>query len=304
VLPSSEDSEVPEQPRHNRFVTTIPERVTTAWLSGDMTDFTLSGHAGALHARSWEPATEPRYVALLCHGYGEHLGRYEHVADRLTADGAAVYALDHVGHGESEGERVLIEDFEPVVEDFRLLQERAAEERPGLPVVLIGHSRGGMIGARYAQKYGDSLACVVLSGPVLGRWPALEQMLPLEEIPDVPIDPDTLSRDPAVGAAYVADPLVWHGPFKKPTVHALAEALATITDAGAVDSTPVLWLHGEEDQLVPYAGTSTGWDTLAGRSHEAKVYPGARHEIFNETNQDEVLDDVLAFVHRHLDQDR
>lgn len=263
-----------------------------------MTDFTLNGHAGALHARRWSPASDPSYVALLCHGYGEHIGRYEHVAARLTADGAVVYGQDHLGHGRSQGEPVLITDCEKVVEDFRLLQEHAADEHPGLPVVLIGHSMGGMIAARYAQRY-DDLAAVVLSGPVLGQWAALDALLPLEEMPDTPIDPATLSRDPEVGEAYVADPLVWHGPFKKPTVRALADCLDTIAAGGRID-TPLLWLHGEEDRLVPYSGTESGWPAIAGEHAEHKVYPGARHEIFNETNQGEVLDDVVRFVHRHL----
>ncbi|MGH3413730.1 MAG: lysophospholipase [Marmoricola sp.] len=264
-----------------------------------MPDFSLDGHAGTLHARSWSPPS-PRYVVLLCHGYGEHLGRYEWVADRLVADGAAVYALDHAGHGKSEGERVLVEDFGPVVTDVHLLEERAREELPGLPVVLLGHSMGGMIGARCAQLYGDGLACVVLTGPVLGRWDAVDQLLAAPEIPDAPIDPATLSRDPAVGAAYVADPLVWHGPFKRPTLEALSACLAQITAAGPVDSTPVLWLHGEDDQLVPYDGSLQGWETLAGEHAEARSYPGARHEILNETNRDEVADDLLGFVHQHL----
>ncbi|MFP5346763.1 MAG: lysophospholipase [Actinomycetes bacterium] len=265
-----------------------------------MAQLTLHGHAGSLHGRCWTPGREPSYVVLLCHGYGEHLGRYEEVANRFREDGAAVYALDHVGHGESEGERVLIPDFEPVVRDFHLLEERARSEQPGLPVVLVGHSMGGMIAARYAQEYGDGLACVVLSGPVIGRWDAATQLLGLNEIPDTPIDPATLSRDPAVGEAYVADPLVWHGPFKRPTLEALDACLRTIAAAGPIDSPPVLWVHGEEDALVPYEGSAEGWTALAGRRSEAKSYPGSRHEIFNETNRDEVLDDVLAFVHRHL----
>jgi alpha-beta hydrolase superfamily lysophospholipase len=104
-----------------------------------------------------------------------------------------------------------------------------------------------------------------------------------------------------VGEAYVADPLVWHGPFKKPTVQALADSLATIEAGGPLDP-PVLWLHGENDQLVPYDGTARGWPTLSRDNDQAvdKSYPDARHEIFNETNKDEVLDDLLAFVHQHL----
>lgn len=261
--------------------------------------FTLDGHAGALAARQWGTAT-PSYIALLCHGYGEHAGRYDHVAARLVADGAAVYGVDHAGHGLSDGERVLVSDFEKVVDDFRLLDLTARREHPGLPVALIGHSMGGMIAARYAQRFGDELAAVVLSGPVLGTWAVVDELLAADEIPDTPIDPATLSRDPEVGRAYVDDPLVWHGPFARPTLEALKNCLDLVTSAGAVDTVPMLWLHGEDDRLVPLDGTAGGWATLAGTRSSSKVYPGARHEIFNETNQDEVLTDVLDFVHANL----
>jgi len=263
------------------------------------TEFGIDGHAGHLVARRWEAAA-PTYVALLCHGYGEHIGRYEEVATRLAGDGAAVYGIDHVGHGRSDGDRVLVEDFEGVVDDVRRLERTARAEHPDVPVVLVGHSMGGMIGARYAQRYGADLACVVLSGPVIGRWDAVTALLAAEEIPDAPIDPDILSRDPAVGRAYVDDPLVWHGPFKRPTLEALQSCIDTISAAGPIDTTPVLWLHGEDDQLVPMAASREGWQLIAGPGAEQKSYPGARHEIFNETNRSEVLDDVLTFVHAHV----
>lgn len=258
-----------------------------------------AGHAGTLRGYRWSGEADPSWVAVLVHGYGEHVGRYEHVAARLVDDGAVVYAQDHVGHGRSDGERVLVEDFEPVVDDVRLLVRRASEEHPGLPIVLIGHSMGGMIAARYTQRFPEDLTAMVLSGPVLGRWAAVEQLLPLEEIPATPIDPDTLSRDPEVGKAYDADELVWHGDFKRPTLAALAAEIDTINDAGAL-AVPTLWLHGEEDQLVPIDDSRDGWARIRGEGSEERTYPGARHEIFNETNQDEVLDDVLAFVRRHL----
>ena len=262
-------------------------------------DFTLDGHGGDLHGRRWRGDQSAGWIALLCHGYGEHLGRYEWVAERLAADGAVVYAVDHVGHGQSAGEPVVIADFDRVVDDFRLLEQRAAGENPGLPVVLIGHSMGGMIAVRYAQRYPDDLSCVVLSGPVLGSWAPVTELLDAEVIPDAPIDPSTLSRDAAVGRAYVDDPLVWHGPFKQRTIRALDAALKTI-EAGGLVEVPMIWLHGQDDQLVPYDATAAGWPAVAGATVETKTYPGARHEIFNETNRDQVLDDVTEFVHRQL----
>ncbi|MDC5696646.1 lysophospholipase [Intrasporangium calvum] len=267
----------------------------------ESTELSFEGHAGKVVGRRWadDARGEPDYVVILVHGYGEHSGRYEHVAARLVGDGAAVYAIDHVGHGQSEGEPVLIDSFQEVEEDVHVLESLARTDHPTVPVVLIGHSMGGLIAARYAQRWGDGLGAIVLSAPVLGQWRAADALLAADEIPDVPIDPSTLSRDPAVGEAYVADPLVWHGTFKRRTLEAIQEALRMIAAAGPVDD-PILWLHGEADELVPLADTKAGWASLAGRHASAKSYPGARHEIFNETNQDEVLDDVVEFIRANV----
>jgi alpha-beta hydrolase superfamily lysophospholipase len=265
----------------------------------DSQEWNYDGTAGRLGARTW-PNTGARYVALLCHGYGEHIGRYEHVADALVRHGAVVYGVDHIGHGKSGGDRVLISDFEPVVTDFHALAERARDRDPGLPTVLIGHSMGGMIAARYAQRYGTELAGLVLSGPVLGRWDAASSLLTFDEIPDTPIDPDTLSRDPAVGKAYADDPLVWHGRFQRPTLEAIVACLDLIRSDGRLGTLPTLWVHGADDRLVPIDGTREGIDALHGDAFEERIYPGARHEVFNETTKDEVLADVTAFVDRVL----
>ncbi len=265
-------------------------------------EFSCTGHGGELAAYRWEP-TDPataRYAVLLAHGYGEHMGRYEEFAARLVADGAVVYGVDHVGHGRSAGERVLIEDLDRVVDDLRVVHEKARAEHPDLPFVLVGHSLGGTIATRYAQRFGRDLRALVLSAPAIGQWAALEALLAPDEVPDVPIDTATLSRDPAVGAAYAADPLVWHGPFKRPTLLAMREMLGRIDNGPAFDDLPVIWLHGSDDGLVPREGSAVGWARIAGPGDEEVTYPGARHEIFNETNRRDVYADVIGFVHRAL----
>lgn len=262
-------------------------------------EYAVAGVRGLNMAREWSN-DRPRYVAVLIHGYGEHMGRYEHVADRLVRHGAAVYGVDHVGHGKSDGDRVLIVDFEDVVTDVHELAERARADHPAVPVVVIGHSMGGMIAARYAQRYGTGLAALVLSGPVIGSWELVSTLLSFDEIPDMPLDPAILSRDPSVGTAAAADPLVWHGPFKRATLEAFAEALTTISKGGTFGSLPTLWLHGEDDQLVPLGASRDGIDAVRGSDLTERIYPGGRHEVFNETNKDEVLDDVTAFLDRAL----
>ncbi|WP_017612044.1 alpha/beta hydrolase [Nocardiopsis salina] len=252
-----------------------------------------------LAARAWAAAgSEPTWLAVLVHGYGEHLGRYHAVAEDLIASGAVVYGADHRGHGNSSGERVLIDDYSGVVEDVHRVVSQARTAYRTLPLVLIGHSMGGLIAARYAQEHPESVRALVLSGPVLGRWTSLEQLHAAEEIPDDPIDPSTLSRDRAVGRAYVEDELVWHGPFKRPTVNGMMTELERGRAAGSIGSMPLLWLHGSEDALVPVSDTITGIESLGGEDVSARIFPGARHEIFNETNRDEVLAEVTRFARR------
>ncbi|MEU2927828.1 lysophospholipase [Streptomyces sp. NPDC007251] len=262
-------------------------------------EHTLDGTHGPLAVHEW-PHPAPRYLALLAHGYGEHAGRYGELAAVLTAHGAAVYAPDHAGHGRSAGERVLIEDFEDVVTDVHRVAERARTAHPGLPLVLIGHSMGGLIAARYAQRYGAGLSALILSGPVIGAWELPGRLLALPEIPDTPISPAALSRDPAVAAAYAADPLVWHGPMKRPTVEAFARTLQTVAQGGDVGGLPLLWLHGDDDRLVPLPGSRIGVERLSGSRTTERIFAGARHEVFHETCKKEVFAEVTGFLDRVL----
>ncbi|MER6285929.1 alpha/beta hydrolase [Streptomyces sviceus] len=260
-----------------------------------MAEHVLTGTHGPLTVREW-PHERPRYLALVVHGYGEHVGRYEELAQVLVAHGAAVLGPDHTGHGKSAGERVLIEDFEDVVTDVHAVADLARATWPGVPLVMVGHSMGGLIAARFAQRYGTELAALVLSGPVIGAWELPGTLLALDEIPDTPVSPASLSRDPEVGAAYRADPLVWHGPMKRPTVEAFARTLETVSQGGGVGPLPLLWLHGDDDRLVPLAGSRAGVEGIRGGTFTERTYPGARHEVFHETNKAEVFADVTDFL--------
>ncbi|WP_327186236.1 alpha/beta hydrolase [Streptomyces sp. NBC_01334] len=260
-----------------------------------MTEHVLTGTRGTIVVHEWSPP-RPRRLALVVHGYGEHAGRYRELADVLTGHGSAVFAPDHMGHGRSAGERVVIEDFEDVVTDVHTVAQLARAAHPDLPLIVIGHSMGGLIAARYAQRYGDTLAALVLSGPVIGGWELPGRLLAHERIPDLPVSPAALSRDPAVGAAYAADELVWHGPMKRPTLEAFVRTLETVAEGGDIGPLPLLWLHGDDDRLVPLPGSRTGVERLSGGAPTERIYPGARHEVFNETNRAEVFADVTRFL--------
>jgi alpha-beta hydrolase superfamily lysophospholipase len=249
---------------------------------------------GRVRVRRW-PVENPARLVVLVHGYGEHIGRYEHVAQALAERGAAVVGPDHVGHGRSDGERALVEDFEAVVDDLRRVVEDA---RGDLPVVMVGHSMGGLIATRYAQRHREDLAGLVLSGPAIGLAPLFEGWLAAPEPPSDPIDGAVLSRDPAVGEAYIADPLVWHGGWKRPTLAAFVAADEAIVAGPGFGDLPLLYVHGADDQLVPAALARPLVERVAGPDSDLRLIDGARHEVFNELDQDETIALVAAFAER------
>jgi alpha-beta hydrolase superfamily lysophospholipase len=263
------------------------------------TQHSLAGSGGNLVFFEW-PNEDATFIALLSHGYGEHARRYDHVADRLVGEGATVYAPDHLGHGRSDGERALVAQGEMLTADLHLVADIARGAHLGLPVVLIGHSMGGIVATRYAQKHANELTALVLSGPVIGGNAAMFGLLEMDPIPEIPIDPAVLSRDPETGAKYAADPLVYHGPFHRASLEMFKRSVSEIAGGGSFGELPVLWMHGSEDQLAPLSETRVAVERVRGPRTEEKVYEGAQHEIFNETNREEVLDDTVEFLHRSL----
>jgi alpha-beta hydrolase superfamily lysophospholipase len=258
----------------------------------DQIDNTLARHR-------WCGGAPRTFTAVIVHGYGEHARRYDHVAKALVAAGADVYAYDHRGHGESEGERASVRDMEDLVDDTAQVVKQA---RSGLPVVMLGHSLGGIIATRYAQRPDHGLSALVLSGPVIGGNPDLLGLVNLPEIPDIPIDPAILSRDSEVGRAYAEDPLVYHGPFKRETLQAIIDSIDAIAGGGDLGELPTLWIHGDQDMLAPIAHARPAVERIRGSVFEERIYEGAQHEVLNEINRDEVIADVLEFLQRTLGQ--
>ncbi|MFW5811436.1 MAG: alpha/beta hydrolase [Alkalispirochaetaceae bacterium] len=263
-----------------------------------MKSATFSGSEGTIHYRRWDAAGEARRVVIFVHGYAEHGGRYATAAQRLSVANSVVYAPDHIGHGESVGERALIEEFEHVVDDLRTLVEIAEDEAPGLPIVMIGHSMGGLLAARYAERYPDSLAGVGFLGAVLGDWNWAREVLALPQLPQEASDPSGMSRDPEAARAYAEDPLVYHGGYKRPLLEAEVIALDRFNEEIGALTMPVLFLHGEADPFVPFETSEEAVDKMPAPFKQKKVYPGARHELIHETNRDEVLSEILSFLER------
>lgn len=252
--------------------------------------------------RQWAPAGVPRAVVLLVHGISEHCGRYEAVGAQLAAAGFGAVAFDQRGHGASGGRKGHIDTFTEFLDD---VEDLIAECRSiGVPVVLCGHSMGGLVSTAYAVSDRPSPDLLVLSGPALGvglpSWQKtlvhkLAQLAPKFH-PKVPFDTAVLSRDPAVGVAYDADPLIKVGG----SVNLLSQLVST-SDATAaiVDQlrVPTLCLHGGDDELVPTEASAV-LEGVAGA--ERHVLDNLRHEIFNEPEGPEVVQQVIDWIDAQL----
>ena len=157
---------------------------------------------------------------------------------------------------------------------------------------------GDLIATRYAQRHRDDLAGLVLSAPALGLSPVIEGWLAGPELPSDPIDVAVLSRDPAVGEAYAADELVYHGGWKRPTLEAFVAADRAIAEGPGFGDLPLLYVQGAEDQLVPVALARPVVERLAGPDSELHVLEGARHEVLNEVAKEQTIDLVATFAER------
>jgi alpha-beta hydrolase superfamily lysophospholipase len=283
--------------------------------------------------RRWVPEHGTRAALQIVHGASEHSGRYGRLAAALTARGIAVYAMDLRGHGrtaESSGVgRYGGSGVDTVLHDVAGLHEVIADEHPGVPRFLLGHSMGSIVALAAAERAGADFAGLILSGP-LGVNPELADAVTAleaavdagngEEVADIlgpmnqAFEPartpyDWLSRDPAEVDAYVSDPLC--GDSVPLTVAYVAEVFGLSVRAataegvaGLPDGLPVLLLSGQRD---PVGGVEASQvNALAelirqrGLRVQQHVYPDARHEIFNEINRDEVTADLLAWLEAQL----
>jgi alpha-beta hydrolase superfamily lysophospholipase len=281
-----------------------------------MREFTFSGRDGQqITAYRWEPAAAPRGVVQLTHGMGEHVRRYEALAGALTGEGFLVVGQDHRGHGATA--TTLGElgpgGWESLVDDIDVLRGLVGAEYPGLPYVLLGHSMGSFAAQQYLLDHSGDVTAAALTGTSLLDIlePALDLDAPLDlsafNAPFLPArtDYDWLSRDEAQVDRYVADPRCGFGidAASGKAMFAGARAMADPARLAAMrKDLPVYLAVGELD---PVGGQTALVTALVERYRAAgltdvtlTVYPAARHEVFNETNRDEVVADLLAWLAR------
>ena len=263
-----------------------------------------------LRTLHWAPQGDPWAVALVVHGLGEHAGRYGTVAEALTAAGIDVYAYDHRGFGGSAGVRAYVDRFSQFHDDLaeRVLAARAA--CPGLPLVMYGHSLGGLITAGYVLAGRDLPMpdLLVLSAPGLdAEQPAWKKTLARILTGITPkmklangLAKGGLSRDPAVEAAADADPLCINTSTVRFGAEAFAEqerVQAAIAGISAMPM-PTYVLHGSADPIVAPAASAI----LEGKGNVTRrVHEGLRHECHHEPEHEQVLAEVVAWIRANTD---
>lgn len=258
-----------------------------------------------LHVRRWQdPSVPHRWTFAVAHGLGEHSGRYAHLARWFGVRGARVYALDHRGHGLSGGQRGHADSMEALVADLDLLVEMARTEAGG-PMVLIGHSLGGLIAIAYAMAHPDRIDRAVFSAPVLrvkAQVPAWKRSLARVTPAIAPrlsfptgLDADALSHDPALVARYRNDPLVHDKITPRANQATFARGEEFIRRAAEV-RVPFLLLHGTDDRLSDPEGSRRFFANATAPGRAFKLYPGLYHEIFNELQQEEVFTDIERWL--------
>jgi len=256
----------------------------------------FSGHNGLSIFYRHQQAVPERARMVIAHGLGEHSGRYAHVIDRLVKMGISVWAMDHRGHGKSEGNRGHIQSFGEYIFDLKQMITIAQKEMPAsMKFFLMGHSMGGCMALFFAQTHPKMISGVIASSPglrpsmkvpafksAMGRlmssiWPKLEFNSELISA--------HLSHDDSVVAAYDNDPLV----HRKVTARWFTEYMAamgmTIQDASKINM-PILMQVAGDDRLVDPITSKIFFENVISKDKTLHFYEVLFHEIYNECEKD------------------
>ncbi len=258
---------------------------------------------GTKLAHYFWPLEVAKAEVLLVHGLGEHLGRYEHVAAALNQAGFQVSGVDFCGHGHSEGKRGHVNRWQDYVDNLAT----AADAIDG-PFLLVAHSMGTLISLEFLRSTIHQATAVALSAPLLGvaveapAWKTAAAGLMSRLLPSLSlsneIDANEVCADPGVVKKYLDDPLTFH----TITPRWFTEMTAALerANAHAAKFDLPLWIsYGEEDKIVNCAAVDAFVECYGGDASFCS-WPGARHEIFNEAIQQDVLDNLIAWLNQRV----
>lgn len=270
----------------------------------------FTGVRGAdIYYQCWLPEDKPRAVLLIVHGLAEHSGRYMNVVNHFVPLGYAVYGIDYLGHGKSDGTRVYVKGFNDYIDTLSLYVDMVRKWQPGKPSFLLGHSMGALVSAIFLLDHQDELAGAILSGPsvkvpsntspiTISMIKLLSTLLPRVGL--LQLEAEGVSRDPAVVQAYVGDPLVHTRKTTARLTHEILKAMQRVTAEASKITLPVLIVQGSADRLVDPDSARMLYGVVSSADKTIKIYDGLYHEVFNEPEHDQVLGDVEAWLEARL----
>lgn len=269
------------------------------------TDFLITTDHLRLHTARWLPDGTPAAIVIFVHGVGEHCGRYHHVGEFLNRSGYALYALDHRGHGRSDGLRAYFPKFSQPVNDLAQYVEQIAAENPGVPLVMMGHSMGSLLSLMYVLRHQERLAGWISSGSPLtvdelidpvtmfaGR--VLRAVIPT--LPMVSLSGSDMTHDAMFNEIGHYDPLNNHAGNPIATVAGIVLHGRELRKQLAAVRLPVLLLHGEADAVTPVSASHLIHERIGSVDKTLHIYAGMFHEILMEIDRQRVLDDLLAWL--------
>lgn len=248
-------------------------------------------------------------ILIISHGYAEHSGYYLELMQFLAKHGYGSYALDHCGHGLSEEERGHLERFELFMEDLDQFVDYVRKKHPLLPILMYGHSMGGLIAFHYGIQFPEKLQGQIFTGPAIGR-PAGTALIPgvLFEILNkyfhhhkiYQVLSHRATRNLEVRKKSNEDPLA----LKYATVGFFYEFVYRGVNAAIQKAEqyllPCLFLHGKADRIIPYRSTPFIFNKISSQDKEFKLYEGLYHELIQEPERDMVHKDILEWLEKRV----
>lgn len=266
----------------------------------------LSSDGLTLRTRRWEPRGEVRSRMILIHGIHEHSGRYAQVATELMRHGIEIVALDLRGHGESEGERAMVESFDEYIQDVRRYVDEVVSQRADVPLVLFGHSMGGLIvSATVVDRGTEGLSGVALSSPALALPDSTPKLLQLAapyvskwfpRLPVSKVDVTKISRDAAVQRQYRADPLNTVRGVRARVGYGIVHTIEHVRENPGAFDVPLYAYHGTADQITDPSGTQWLAENAATPDVTLRLWDGLYHETHNEPERDDVIGALAEWI--------
>jgi acylglycerol lipase len=259
----------------------------------------------SIYYQGWVPEGNVKAILLIVHGVGEYCGRYTNIINFFVPLGYAVYGLDHIGHGKSDGQREVIKRFEDFTEPLARYYQMVKEWHPGKPIFIYGHSLGALITLFYLLDHQADFKGAVISAPpvkipnnispmtvTLGK--ILATVAPRTGI--LGLDTSSLSHDQGVVTAYNTDPLVFHGKITACISAGMLRAMLRVNEEATKISLPLFILQGSADRIVDPTGAKMLYDKVGSKDKTIKVYDNLFHEVHNEPERLTMFNDLQSWL--------